>query len=137
MTISRAVLVWIIGLATAVPYATYYLFFEATRDEYAALITFVLFWIFGYWGVVGPILSAIKVRAVFRAIEMASEHGRLKQAIKDAETEDMIIDLIATDNGIPRFLAARVYRMFARKMAGRQASAAGPAGARDPDEPRR
>jgi hypothetical protein len=37
----------VIGLATLVPYGVYYLFFEASRDQYA--FTAVLFWIFGYW----------------------------------------------------------------------------------------
>lgn len=118
MTVTRALAVWIIGFFTAVPYATYYLLFEATRDQYAVLITFVLFWIFGYWGIVGPILSAIKVRAVFHTIEMAYEQGQgqLKQAMQSAETEDAIIDLIAIENNIPKFLAARVYRMILKRL---------------------
>jgi hypothetical protein len=69
--LTKAIVVWVVGLLTAVPYGAYYLLFEAQRDEYALLITLLLFWVFGYWGVVGPLIAAIKVRKVFRAIEQA------------------------------------------------------------------
>lgn len=108
--IFRAVLVWIIGLLTIVPYGTYFLFFEAQRDQYALLITLVLFWIFGYWGVVGPILAAAKVRRVVKAIEAAHTEGLLKEALRSKETAEVVIGLIASENKIPRFLAAKVYR---------------------------
>src|SRR3990172_2481578 len=108
----KAILLWVVGLLTIVPYGTYYLFFEAQRDQYALLITLVLFWIFGYWGVVGPILAAIKVRRVFRAIEAAHAEGRLKEALQSKETSEVVIDIISTENNIPRFLAARVYRLM-------------------------
>jgi hypothetical protein len=42
------------GLLTIVPYGTYYLFFRAERDQQAMLIALVMFWIFGFWGVVAP-----------------------------------------------------------------------------------
>ena len=111
-----AVVVWIVGLLSAVPYGTYYLFYHALRDEYAFLIVFVLFWIFGYWGVVGPLLAAIKVRAVFRAIEQAQSKGKLIETLRSGETEDAVITLIASENRIPRFLAAKVYRLLVKKL---------------------
>ncbi len=116
MFVTRALAIWIIGLFTAVPYATYYLFFEAVKDQYTWLITFILFWIFGYWGIVGPIISAIKARAVFRAIEMSHEQGKLKETMQNAETEDVIIELIANENHLPKFIAAKIYRMMLKKM---------------------
>jgi len=115
--IRLATILWIIGLLTIVPYGTYYLLFEATRDQYALLITLVLFWIFGYWGVVGPILGAIKARRVFKAIEQIQTHEELIKKLKSDETEDVIIDLIASENRIPKFIAARVYRRLAKKLA--------------------
>ena len=60
----RAAVIWVIGLLTVVPGGTYYLFFHAQREQYAFLITLVLFWIFGYWSVVGPLLAAIKVQSL-------------------------------------------------------------------------
>ena len=114
--IARALVLWIIGLATVVPYGTYYLFFHATRDQYAALITLVLFWIFGYWGVVGPLLAALKVRAVFRAIELATSKEDLMVALQSPDTRDVAIDLIASENRIPRFLASKVYQMLVSRL---------------------
>ncbi len=108
----RAVILWIVGMLTLVPYGAYYLLFEATRDQYALLITGVLFWIFGYWGVVGPLLGALKVRAVFRVLERAGEQGNLHAALRSPGTREVAIDLIASENHIPRFLAARVYALL-------------------------
>ncbi len=113
----RATIVWIAGLLILVPYGTYYLLFEAAREQYALLITSILFWIFGYWGVIGPLLAAYKVRTVFRAIELAQSQDKLVAALQHAETRDVAIDLIATENHIPRFLAARVYRHWANRLA--------------------
>jgi hypothetical protein len=113
--LTKAIVVWVVGLLTAVPYGAYYLLFEAQRDEYALLITLLLFWVFGYWGVVGPLIAAIKVRKVFRAIEQARSRDDLLTALRSAETRDVAIDLIASENHIPRFLAARVYALLVER----------------------
>lgn len=112
----RAAALWVVGLLTLVPYGTYYLLFEAPREQYALLITLVLFWIFGYWGVVGPLLAAIKVRRVFRAIEAAQSREELMQRLRSGEAQDVAIDLIASENHIPRFLAARIYRLLVDRL---------------------
>jgi hypothetical protein len=112
-----AVFAWIAGLVSAVPFAAYYLFYHAQRDEYALLIAFILFWIFGYWGVAGPLLAAIKVRAVFRAIESAKTKDELIEKLQNSETEAAMITLIASENHIPRFLAAKVYRLLVKRFA--------------------
>jgi hypothetical protein len=116
---AKAVIVWVAGLLTLVPYGTYYLLFHAPRDQYALLIASLLFWVLGYWSVVGPLLAAIKVRSVFRAIEQAGSRDDMIQALSSAEARDAAIDLIASENRIPRFLAARVYRLLVRRMASR------------------
>jgi hypothetical protein len=110
--IVKAVVVWVAGLLTLVPFGTYHLFFQAPREQYALLITGILFWIFGYWGVVGPLLAAIRVRRVFRSIELAGTRGELEEALRSEETAEVAMDFIATENGIPRFLARRVYRLL-------------------------
>lgn len=107
----RATLIWIVGLLTLVPYAGYYLFFEAPRDQYALLIVGILFWIFGYWGVVGPLLAAIKVRQVFRLLEMAKSREDVVAALRSPETQDAFIELIASENRIPKFLARKVFSL--------------------------
>lgn len=128
--LATAIGIWVLGLVTLVPYGTYYLFYEAQRDQYAFLIVGVLFWIFGYWGVVGPLLAALKVRRVFRAIERAKTKDDLLATIRNAETQDLVIDLIASENRMPRFLAAHVYRLLLRRFS----SMAAPAVYRRPPE---
>lgn len=113
----RAMVVWIAGLLTIVPYTIYYLFMRADRDQYALLITLVLFWIFGYWGVVGPILATLKVRAVLEAIERAQTQDRVAEVLRSGEARDVAIDFIASEHRIPRFLADRVYRHVADRLA--------------------
>ncbi len=113
----RATIIWVIGLLLLVPYGTYYLLYEAAREDYALLITAILFWIFGYWGLVGPILGAIKVRKAFRAIELAQSKDELITALQSAETQEVAIDLIASENRIPHFLATRVYKHWANRHA--------------------
>jgi hypothetical protein len=127
---------WVIGLLTLVPYGTYYLFFEAPREQYALVIALVLFWVFGYWGVVGPLLGALKVRAVFRAIELARSRDDLVNALQSPDARDVAIDLIASENGIPRFLAVRVYALLVKRLAaGAKVSAAAGADASRPGGP--
>lgn len=112
----RVFILWLIGLLTLVPYGTYYLFFHATRDQYAILITFVLFWIFGFWGVAAPLISAIKTRQVFKAIEMAKSKEELEKIIQSPEAEDTLIDLIASENHIPKWLARYICRKCIQKL---------------------
>lgn len=111
-----AVGLWVVGLLTIVPYATYSLLFVAQPDRYALLIVLPLFWIFGYWGVVGPMLAVAKVRRVLKALERAQVEGRLKEALCSKEATEVAIDLIASENGIPRFLAAKVHRLLVGRL---------------------
>jgi len=114
--IVRVTLLWVLGLVTIVPYGLYHLLFTAQRDEYAFLITIVLFWVFGFWGVVGPLISAWKVRQVMRAFETASSAEELKRVLYSADTEAAAIDLIARENRIPKFLARKIYRLALQRL---------------------
>jgi hypothetical protein len=111
-----AIILWVAGLLTLVPYGTYYLLFEASRDQYAFLITLIFFWVFGYWSLVGPLLMAVKVRAMFRSIELAGSRENLEAALKSSDARDVAIELIATENHIPRFVARRVVNLLLRRM---------------------
>lgn len=108
MTI-RIVFLWILGGLVIVPYAIYRLLFDATRDEYAFLIVVPLFWIFGFWGVVGPLLMAVRVRRLFRALETAGSATAVREALERHEAEAIVVDLIARENGLPKFVARRLY----------------------------
>lgn len=120
--LAKAIFLWVAGLLTIVPYGAYYLLFQAQREEYAFLIVLLLFWIFGYWSVAGPLLAVVKVRKVFRAIERARSKDDLLAALQSAETRDVAIGLIAADNHIPRFMAAYVYQLLVKKLAPRLAA---------------
>ena len=122
--VTRIVMVWVAGLVTIVPYAVYYLFFHASSDQYAWLITFVLFWIFGFWGVVGPIVAALRVRRLFKAIERAGSSEELKKVIQSNESREAAIELIASENGIPKVLARPLYRWIERRRSGGAATPA-------------
>jgi hypothetical protein len=105
-----AIGVWVLGLVSAVPYGTWYLLMQAPRDEYALLIVSILFWVFGYWAVVGPLLAALKLRAVMRAVERLPTQAKVREALRSEAAEDVVVELIAAENGIPRLLALEVYR---------------------------
>jgi hypothetical protein len=111
----RIVMLWVLGLLTIVPYGIYQLLFTAQRDEYALLITLVLFWIFGFWGVVAPLVAATRVRRLMRALETAQSRDKLLELFQSNESEAVAIDLIASENGLPRFLAKKIYRLGLKK----------------------
>lgn len=113
---TRFAVLWVVGLLTAVPYAIYHLLFHAPRDQYAGLITFVLFWIFGYWGLVVPIMGALRARRLLKAIEQARSSEELRKVIQGDESEEAVIDLIASENRIPRFIARRLYHWVAKRL---------------------
>ena len=107
---------WGLVLVTLVPYATWHLLFVAPREQYALLITFVLFWIFGFWGIAGPLLALVKIRSVLRVIEHATTKEDLLAMLRHPETRDAAIDWIATENRVPRFIAKRVYELLERRL---------------------
>lgn len=112
----KAVVIWIVGLVTLVPYVTWFVLFRANPDQYAILITLVLFWVFGFWGVAGPLIALVKVRTVFRALERVRTKEELLATLRSADARDVAIDLIATENHIPRFLAVRVYNLLLSRL---------------------
>ena len=126
----KATALWIVGLITGVPWATWHLLFRAPRDQYALLITFVLFWIFGYWGIAGPLISLVKVRTVFRAIEQATSREEIVAILRSDAARNVAIDHIATEYRIPKFIAARALNMVAERI--QLADAGSPAADRPP-----
>jgi hypothetical protein len=109
MATIRIFMLWVIGALLIVPYAIYRLLSDATRDEYAFLIVVPLFWIFGFWGVVAPLLMAVRVRRLFRALETAGSAPAVRDALENNEAEGIVVDLIARENGLPKFVARRLY----------------------------
>lgn len=112
-----AIGLWVVGLLTAVPWATWHLLFHAPREQYALLIVGILFWLFGYWAVVMPLLGALKVRALYLAVSRLPADGKVLAALRHHEAEAVVVDLIATENGVPRALAQKAYRMLVERLA--------------------
>jgi hypothetical protein len=122
-----ALVVWIVGLVVGIPLALYLLFFKAERDQYALLITFIIGWPTLYWPTVGPIIAALKVRRVFQKLTEATSGEEFAKRLADGESQDVVIDIIASENHIPKWLARRVFRRLRRMLAGRGKQGAEPA----------
>lgn len=114
--ILRITILWIVGGLLIIPYAVYHLLYHAQRDEYAFLIVVPLFWIFGFWGVVGPAIAAWRIRRLIKALERVQDRQQLQEAFERHDGPEVIIELIATENRIPRFLARRLYGLVERRL---------------------
>ncbi len=64
---------------------------------------------------VGPIVSIAKVRRVFKALEMIRSADELRNLLQSPDSRDVAIDLIASENRIPRFLAKRIYNSVVKR----------------------
>ncbi len=109
---TRAFLVWLLGLATLVPYAVWYLLFEAEHGQYPLLVTFIIVWITGYHGVVLPLIAAWRVRKFFRFLEGLASGEAIPAEFNDPETRKAFILNLARENGVPLFVARRVFERF-------------------------
>lgn len=116
----RITLFWIVAGFIIVPWCINRLLFHAPRDEYAILIVFPLFWIFGFWGVVGPAVGAWKVHKLMNALEHITDRQQLIDAYQRHEGKEIIVDLIASDTGLPKFIARRFYDRVVSRLIERQ-----------------
>lgn len=109
-------LIWLVVLLTLVPYASYYLLFKAEMSQYPILIIFILFWIFGYWAILSPLMSAYKVRRLIKQLQSVKSMAHLKELFEQSDTEDSVIQTIATENGITEFIARRVFNALKEQL---------------------
>jgi len=116
-----AVLIWIAGLLTAVPYAAWHVLFHAPREQYSLLITFILSWIAGYWGVVGPLIMMVTMRSIWRRLEQAANQDQRRELLLSPESKDVAIGVIASQTRLPKFLARRVYDRVVQRLMTQQA----------------
>jgi hypothetical protein len=100
----RITLLWI-GIVAIVPYAINQLVFHAQKDEYAFLIVAPLFWIFGFWGVAGPCIAAWRIHTLVRALEAARGSDQIREAFERHEGKEVVVDLVASEYRLPRFMA--------------------------------
>ena len=116
-----AVLICFAGLLTAVPYAAWHVLFHAPREQYSLLITFILSWIAGYWGVVGPLIMMVTMRSIWRRLEQAANQDQRRELLLSPESKDVAIGVIASQTRLPKFLARRVYDRVVQRLMTQQA----------------
>ena len=107
---------WILGLVLGIPYCLYYLAFEAAREQYALLITLILFWIFGYWAIAGPVITLVTVYRIKRTLDTMNG-ADFKALVLSEDGRESAVELVASDNGLPRFIARRVVDRIHRDLA--------------------
>lgn len=132
--VRRIVAVWIVSGLILVPYCVYRLLYLAQPDEYALLIVLPLFWIFGFWGVAGPLVAAFRVHKLMRALDVAQDRRALREAFEQNEGREAIVDVIAIENRIPRFIARKLYDRVEERLK-EELSREGPKGGPDGSPP--
>ena len=63
---------------------------------------------------------------MFRAIETARNRDELLATLRSDKAREVAIDVIASENHIPKFLAARVYKLLVQGLSRAQAKDAEP-----------
>jgi hypothetical protein len=116
VTTRRVLALWVVGALLIVPYAVHQLLYHAQRDQYALLIVVPLFWLFGFWGVVGPLLAIARIRKLMRAVTSAKDRESVRLAFERNEGEQVIVDLLARELKLPERLARMVYRKLAETL---------------------
>lgn len=109
-------LIWLLGWLTLVPYCLYLLFFEATRDQYALLIMLPVGWVFFYWPIVTPILGALKIRRYMKLLDNREQLMAQLRADYADGGEEPVIDFLARENKIPRFIARRLFHHLKQRL---------------------
>jgi hypothetical protein len=88
-----------------------------TSENAAAVIVFPFAWIFGYWGVVGPLLAAWKIWKLQSVLEEHCERRAqgLDTDATERDVEDALTLLATQENPIPERWARRLVRLMLRR----------------------
>ncbi len=110
-------------------------------DWRAAVLWSVLVaaWAFGYWTVVTPIWTLIRLRSIWRLVKDAHARGQVPGADITAQDRefltDQVVEMVSADSGIPKFIARRVVTMVARRLLQRIRANAAAGSLRQPPQP--
>jgi len=63
---------------------------------------------------VSPMLAIVKIRHVLRALEMAQSAGEFKKVLLSPDSRDVSINLIASENHIPKLFARIIYNRIVK-----------------------
>ncbi len=113
--------VWLIGLITAVPAAGWYLLYHAERELYLPLIAFLVGWVFFFLPVVGALRGVVQAGRLLRELRGSETWEDVREKIRRGEAEDLVVSLIATEQGISRDRARRIYQLLAASIRREQA----------------
>lgn len=105
-------LVWLIGLFTAVPVAGWYLLYEAERNLYLPLIAFLVGWVFFFLPIMGALRGVIRAGRLLRDLRGSETWDEVREKIRSGEAEDVVISLIAAEQGVSRDKARRIYEVL-------------------------
>lgn len=114
--LSAVVIVWVLGLFTVVPLCVWLLLTQGDRDNAALLIVLPLFWLFGYFPTIMPIVTVLRIRRWMRLLD---DPQRLLDALRelpDGAGEAECIRLIARENRVPQFVVRWLYRRVAPRL---------------------
>ena len=114
--IFRILVLWVLGMIILIPLSLYRLLFHAHPQEYAFLIVAPLFWVFGFWGVVGPMLAAQRIHRLMKALGKAQDAAQARAAWEENGGDEAAVDLIASENRLPKFLARWLYNRVKRRL---------------------
>ena len=112
VTVGLAAL-YLIGLVAVVAMSIWYLFIDyAGREWLAFLIVMPFAWALGFWPVILPVLSAIKVWRLMRNLETLGDRIEPSAATTAADAKQQLLetltDVAVAENRLPRWLARRV-----------------------------
>lgn len=102
--------IYILGWLTLVPYCVWQLCTNATKDNLALLIMLPVGWILFYFPIVVPLLSAWKIRQLMKLLDDPEKLVAKLREVKDGEGRERVIDFIARENGVPKFVIRWLYR---------------------------
>lgn len=107
-TMFKATIIYVIGCLILCGYAAYFLFLKAdSAGDYALWIVLPLAWVFCYFPIATPIITALRFKQLFNTLQDAQD---IKQAIDDADISDEeVIELIKTHTNLPEPILNHVY----------------------------
>ena len=109
----KFVLIWVAGLFTFVPVATYHLLFKAQSYQ-LPLLLLVAFWVFGFWSFFVPLYKMYRVKMLYNSV---SSQEDLAEFVKNSETKELAINAIQEHTGLPKVAAEKLYDATAHTVA--------------------
>ncbi len=108
-------LLYLIGAVAVLAWSLSHVFAgTVTHENTATLIVLPFAWIFGYWGIVGPLLAAWKIRQLQSVLEQHCERRAqgLDPDVTEQDVEDALTRLASQENPIPERWARRLVRVL-------------------------